>query len=54
MNIEQLYEKKELSKKLSVVVCSKNEEKELKCLKLIIKNKPDEIIVVVVVLRQNS
>ena len=39
--------KKELSKKLSVVVCSKNEEKRIKkCLKLIIKNKPDEIIVV--------
>ena len=39
--------KKELSRKLSVVVCSKNEEKIIeKCLRSIVSNKPDEIIVV--------
>ena len=39
--------KKELSRKLSIVVCSKNEEKIIeKCLRSIVSNKPDEIIVV--------
>ncbi len=39
--------KKEISKKLSVVVCSKNEERRIeKCLRSIIDNKPDEIILV--------
>ena len=37
--------KKEISRKVSVVVCSKNEETRIKkCLSAIVKNKPNEII----------